>query len=69
MAGKAERLVEIDTYYTSEIVCPWCGYEYQDSWAFEPSATARGEQCQNCEQTFWWETDIEVTYTSRKSYD
>ena len=34
---------DIDHEYTREIVCPWCGYEFSDSW--EIQGNDESEQC------------------------
>lgn len=49
---------------TDEVTCPWCGYEYSDSWEFGESEEE--EICQNCEKEFSFERHVEVTYNSSR---
>ena len=60
---------DIDTDYTDETVCPYCGYKEGDSW--ELGSTGGGEEdgeteCGNCEETYRWSRVISVTYNTRK---
>lgn len=48
--------------FTSNIVCPYCGYENQDSW--ECSDDEDEEICGNCGSTFSYERIVTVEYTS-----
>jgi len=59
---------EIDHEYTSEVVCPWCGAEDSDSWEYgNDSEQNHGSyDCYECRKIFFWERDLEVTYTTRK---
>lgn len=53
---------EIKHEGTDFIVCPFCGYEVQDSWECADS----GEfDCYGCDRTFFFERQVEVTYTTR----
>ncbi len=53
----------IDHEYTDEIVCPWCGYEHGDSWEGPES----GEDiCDECEKTFAYCRQVEVTYFNQQ---
>ena len=54
----------IDTEYTSQMVCPHCGYEDYDSW--ELSNDSGGTDCASCGKQFNYERQIEVTYTTTK---
>ncbi len=57
---------EIDHEYTKEIVCPACGYEYQDSWECFLSGTysETEEECPECGAKFRVAQEIEVTYST-----
>lgn len=60
----AERMKqEHDTQYTNEIKCPYCGYEWSDSWEMGNGDT---EECPDCLNTFEYEMDVVVTYISWK---
>lgn len=53
---------KINTDYTRNATCPWCGYENVDSWELED-----GEyDCGSCEKPFVVERQIEVTYSTFK---
>jgi len=51
-----------ETEYTSEIVCPYCGYEYEDSWEFEPDVSTL--DCERCGKTFRYERVVTSTVRS-----
>lgn len=55
---------EIDHNYTDEIVCPYCGCEFGDSW--ELSADSGEEECYECGKEFEYYRHIEVTYCTYK---
>src|SRR5690606_34146499 len=54
---------EIEHDYTDEIVCPWCGYRYSDSWKVGDGL----QECKNCEKSFYVKRYIEVTYSTQKA--
>lgn len=55
---------EIDHEYTDEIVCPYCGCEFGDSWDIDGDS---GElECYECEKEFEYHRHIEVTYCTYK---
>jgi len=54
---------EIDCRYTDEIVCPYCGYKFRDSWEMG----ANGEpECPECGKMFSFTTDVTVLYISER---
>lgn len=55
---------EIDHECTSEIVCPYCGHVYMDSW--ECQDETYDEECPSCGKRFYYTRDVTVTYTSHK---
>lgn len=55
---------EIDHSYTEEIVCPYCGYEHENSWEWEGSGGR--EECAECGKEFKWESETVVTYCTEK---
>jgi hypothetical protein len=59
---------EIDHDSTTEIVCPYCGYEYGESYEqFEDSDTHDTTiECTICEKIFEVCREITVTYSSSK---
>lgn len=55
---------ELDHSYTSQIVCPYCGYEDRDSWELNDDS---GEtECGECEMTFNYRRNVSVTYSTTK---
>jgi hypothetical protein len=51
------------TSYTSEVICPHCGYTHHDSWEL-----SEGERdCPDCNRTFELSRYVEVVYTTTKS--
>ena len=52
-----------NTSYTSEVICPHCGYQHRDSWEM-----SEGEQeCPDCERKYEISKYVEVSYTTTKS--
>lgn len=47
-----------------EITCPYCGYEYRDSWEFRKDDGE--EECSECEKKFRWSRGSKVWYDSAK---
>ena len=49
----------IDHEQTQEIVCPYCGYVFTDSWEFDNGGTTECERC-SCEfryeRDYWYST-------------
>ncbi|ADG70092.1 hypothetical protein Plim_4285 (plasmid) [Planctopirus limnophila DSM 3776] len=53
---------ELDTDFTDEIVCPWCGYEHRDKWEYQ-----EGEQfCGDCGRKFFLGIHTKVTYSTER---
>lgn len=50
---------KIDHNYTDEVVCPYCGYEFGDSWELGEEG---GLECDKCGKEFEFYRNIEVTY-------
>jgi len=59
---------KIDCDYTSDIICPYCGYKFRDSWEvdFGSMEGVVEEICDKCENTFTVGRNVEVTYSSSK---
>lgn len=55
---------DIDHEYTREIVCPYCGYEDGDSWEEEHNDGEK--ECGRCSKNFFYERQVEVTYSTSK---
>lgn len=49
--------------FNYEIVCPYCGYEYGDSWECDDEETLT---CPHCDKDFFSERNVEVTYSTHR---
>ena len=58
-----EKLDKIDTDYTEDIVCPWCGYKHEESWEFDDDGD---DECANCGQPFFYSREVTVTYSTHR---
>lgn len=57
---------EIDHEYTSEIVCPYCGYEMSDSWEYNNTESGVTE-CGKCDKKFLYSVNHSVDYSTKKA--
>jgi uncharacterized Zn-finger protein len=60
---------DLDLKYNSEPICPHCGKTYGDAWEINFHGDMEGSTeitCGTCEQDFFVERNIEVTYTTAK---
>ena len=55
----------IDCMFTDEIVCPYCGQKFIDSWEYDDYDNEM--YCDNCEKEFSYERKVKVTYVSYKN--
>lgn len=63
-------MTETEHNYTSEIICPYCGYEFGDSWEIGGGNQDIGEMdCCQCEKTFMAYRNVEVTYNTWRKED
>jgi len=51
--------------YTSEITCPYCGYE-RESWEMDDEED--DYECGNCGSTFSYQREVSVSYCSQPKY-
>lgn len=56
----------IDHEYTSVIVCPYCGFKYEDSWDFDDSGE---HECDECCREFSFSRIVTVDYVTREIKD
>jgi transcription elongation factor Elf1 len=71
---KREEIVsgERDTDYEGEITCPYCGYEFSDSWEF---ITGNNDEdlgeivCHECDKTFTCSASYSVSFSTQKIDD
>lgn len=61
----------IDHEYTREIVCPYCGYVFSDSWDYGLETRPSEMECNNedCLKTFDAYIDVDVTYITDRIED
>lgn len=59
----ADHFQEFDTEQNSEIVCPFCGHEFDESYEFIGDDMV---ECDACTKRFELETEELVYYTTRK---
>jgi transposase-like protein len=62
---------KIDTFYTKDIICPYCGYEDTESYEMEGEEggwnDATGEyKCPECNMKFHWRRSVSVKYVTTK---
>jgi hypothetical protein len=55
---------EIDHTLTPNIVCPHCGYTYNDSW--ELNDDFGEEECPECYGLFEYTRDVTIDYSTQK---
>ena len=53
---------EIEHYLTDEIVCPYCGHEFEDSFGYNEGIV----KCEECGKNFGFYKIVNVYYTSNK---
>jgi len=56
-------MTEIEHENTNEVVCPYCGYEFSDSWEFDDNG---GIECYECNKNFNYNKNISVDYSTSK---
>ncbi len=61
-----KRVAEFEgyTYFTGEIICPWCGEEETDSWEYPDSED--DIECEHCGNHYTMQRDVEVSYSTDK---
>lgn len=53
---------KLETSYTNEMICPYCGYENRDSFEYDDEEGDR--ECERCEREFEYSRAIEITYST-----
>ena len=59
-------MIDEDERIGDEIICPHCEYEFRDSWEHADVNRPSTLSCRHCEQFILVETDVRVTFISRK---
>jgi hypothetical protein len=54
-----------DTDYTDKPVCPFCGYEVDDTCELDHSENGDIIECGECEREFYYEASISVSWSTR----
>jgi transcription elongation factor Elf1 len=55
---------EVNTDYTRELVCPYCGHVESDSWQIHGD---RGwTSCSDCVETYEYIRNVKITYCTNK---
>lgn len=57
---------ETETEYEDDIVCPWCGKRFRDDDGYFVRKQEGEYHCPECGKLFYFTTDIEVTYSTRR---
>lgn len=58
---------DIECEGTDEVVCPYCGYEFEASWEFfQDHSNTTDIECMGCDKTFECEQEVVVSYTTSK---
>ncbi|MBI9110251.1 hypothetical protein [Maridesulfovibrio ferrireducens] len=52
--------------YTNEIKCPYCDYEFSDSWEFNDSDECSEVDCPECGKEFALTVNIKIDYSTEK---
>lgn len=60
---------EFDTWRTNEIVCPYCGHEFEESWDYNIGDNDVTIECVHCEEKFPVSSEQETFYYSAKRRD
>ena len=53
-----------DCYDTDEIVCPYCGHRFSDSWDYGDGEDIGKIECEACNREFNAERNYTITYTT-----
>lgn len=55
---------EIECKNTDEIVCPYCGFEFSDSWEYDQDTEEI--DCLECDKTFNMTRNVYIDYSTSK---
>lgn len=65
-AKKFQNNEETETSYEDDIVCPWCGYHFEDDDGYFVSVGDGEYDCPECGKGFYFQADIEVTFSTQR---
>ena len=52
--------------YEDTIICPWCGYEYEDCWEYDFDSDGEEFECEECGKKFDVQEKITYEYKSTR---
>ena len=65
-AKKLQSNEETKTFYENDIVCPWCGTHMYDEDGDFVRESSGEYNCPECGKGFYFQVDIEVTYSTQR---
>ena len=57
---------EFDTEFRDDIVCPYCGYEFTDSWEYNDTQDEQKVDCHDCGKEFLLYMHVTIDYSTYK---
>lgn len=57
---------ETETSYENDIVCPWCGTHMYDEDGYFVRESSGEYDCPECGKEFYFQADVEVTYSTQR---
>lgn len=60
---------EIEHEYTHDIVCPYCGHKFDDSWEYGDIQSGMEIECDKCDKTFRAYSIVDISYSTEKIND
>lgn len=57
---------ETETYCEHDIVCPWCGCRFKDDCGYFAREGDGEYDCPECGKEFYFQADVEVTYSTQR---
>lgn len=65
-AQELQNNEETETFYENDIVCPWCGRRFEDDDGYFVRTGDGAYECDECGKEFYFQADIEVTYSTQR---
>jgi len=57
-------MINLDTEFTDEIKCPYCGHSLRDSWELSGDSGEADCELESCGKTFSYERHVDVCYST-----
>jgi len=51
-------------FSNDEMICPWCGWEYENSHEYDQSGSGEEVRCDECGDVFEMFAEISITYST-----